>query len=170
MRAVTYILICVFCEFPYASCVKKGGSCELPDTVENSEISLHIREKSTGQYSYTEFGSLYDKDSLIVIDPQGYNLPILYNLQNIPGTLNNYYILSFGPVYNPEVDQISYDKEVCKKYVIYYRPNQADTLNACFTSMKTKCGSVFETLHIYHKGSLIRSVKDSVSAHITLLK
>ena len=169
VKRLTCILIGAYV-FVAASCIKKGGRCEEVPTIENSSITLHITDSATGEYIYQEFQSPYNKDSFKVRDPQGNDLLILSLLDKIPGTLNNYYYMDFGPLFDTGLDEDSFERDVCKKYIIYYSANETDSLDICFRSRKEKCGAVFSSLKVYHHDQLISSLRDSISAHIFLKK
>jgi hypothetical protein len=90
--------------------------------------------------------------------------------RQIPNTNFAYDVISFGTLYDNRTDQSSFDSELCKNYIIKYSYNEVDTVQTCFKSKKTKCGSVFETLKVYHKGQLLASVRNTAVTQITLIK
>ena len=138
--------------------------------VNQSEIVVVFKDKATGKYLYTEINPLYNKDSLKVFDSFGNRLIILSSLNQIPNTSNRYYDLSFGNIYNQQTDAAAFDTEICKDFIVQYRYNEFDTVKTCFKAKKTECGSVFETIKVYHKGQLLTTANNKAAAHITLLK
>jgi hypothetical protein len=68
------------------------------------------------------------------------------------------------------MDANSFNTEICKNYIIKYSYNEFDTVQVCFKSKNTECGSVFETLKIYQRGLLLDSVKNTTDTEITIIK
>lgn len=159
------LLLC----FSFISC-RKHGRCEEPIMVEQSIVNVTFIDKNTGKYLYSEVNPLYNKDSLKVFDPSGNSLVILKAKRINTTSLKEYWDLSFGKIYNPLTDQPSYTSEICKDYTIQYSDNEKDSVTVCFKSKKTKCGSVFETLKIYHQGELIGYETNKTYALITIFK
>ncbi len=137
-----------------SSC-RKGGKCEEPFNVNQSEIVVTFKDQATGKYLYSEINPLYNKDSLKVFEPNGNNLIILKVLRINTTTLVEYWDLSFGNIYNQQTDGAAFDSEICKTFLVKYKYNETDTIKACFKAKKTECGSVFETLKVYHNGLLL---------------
>jgi hypothetical protein len=152
------------------SCKKgKGGPCEEALHLSLSEVGVTFKNKE-GEYLYKEINPLYNKDSLKVFDENGNKLILLSLSKLIPNTGVAYDEISFGTIYDDRTDQSSFNTELCKKFFIEYNSREKDTVQACFKAKKTECGSVFETLKVYHKGQLLASVQNTVFAQITLIK
>jgi hypothetical protein len=151
------------------SCIKAGGPCEEPLNVNQSEVIV-IFKNTTERYLYEEINPLYNKDSLKVYDQYGNGLFILSKLNQIPNTSMKYLELSFGNIYDNSTDQSSFNSEICKDFLIKYTHNETDNLTVCFKSKKTKCGSIFETLKVYHNGQLLANISNDTYALITLIK
>lgn len=155
----------------FFSCSKSGGECEEPiDATRSSEVVVTFRDKATGRYLYSEVNPMYNKDSLKVYDPSGKSLVILSQSRTIPNTSSGFFALSFGNLYDAQADQSAFDNEVCKKFIIKYNATETDTVMTCFRILKTKCGSVFNPIKVYHKGQLLDSTAHDGAAHITLFK
>lgn len=154
--------------FSTSSC-KKGGKCEEALNINQSEVVINFKN-DTGRYLFSEINPLYNKDSLQIFDPNGTSLLILSSAKQIPNTFDTYLVLSFGPLYNVQMDSKSFDSEICKKYIIKYAYNETDTVTTCFKSRRTECGSVFETLKVFHKGILVGEKAGDTYAEITLIK
>lgn len=151
-----------------ASCAKTGGPCEEPLNINESEVVVTFKNQA-GDYLYKEINTIYNKDSLKVFDYYGNQLFLLSHLKQIPNTNFSYHVISFGDIYNDQTDKSSFNSELCKDFIIRYYYNRTDTVQTCFKSKETKCGSVFETLKVYHKGQLLTSVTNDAAAHITLI-
>jgi hypothetical protein len=162
-----FIVITVFCFF---SC-RKGGRCDQAPNVNQSEIVVAFKDKSTGKYLYTEVNPLYNKDSLKVFDPAGNSLVILNMLSSAPDNPSiGIYWLSFGNIYNGQTDQSSFNTELCKNFIVKYKYNEVDTIRACFKSVYTECGSVFQTLKVFHKDLLVGSASSKTGINVTITK
>jgi len=155
--------------FSFGSC-RKGGRCEQAPNVNQSEIVVAFKDKTTGRYLYAEVSPLYNKDSLKVFDENGNSLILLYALNQIPNTSSRYWDISFGNIYNSQTDGNSFNSELCKNFIVKYKYNETDTIKACFKSKKTECGSVFETLKVFHKGLLVGSVSSKTGINIIINK
>jgi hypothetical protein len=152
-----------------SSCIRP--KCEEPFNISSSEIVVTYKDKATGMYLYSEVNPLYNKDSLKVFDQYGNSLVILSLLTSAPDNPNQgIYVLSFGNIYDSRTDADAFKTETCKTYIIKYSYNETDTVQACFKAKKTKCGSVFETLKVYHKGQLLANVQNYTNAHIAITK
>jgi hypothetical protein len=138
--------------------------------INQSEIVVIFKDKNSNNYLYAENNPLYNKDSLKVLDPSGNSLIILKSLDNISSSSLKYWRLSFGNIYIQPTDSNSFNAEICKNYLIKYIYNESDTVQVCFRSRKTECGSVFETLKVYQKGQLIASVNNNTFAEVTIIK
>ena len=149
---------------------KKGGKCEQTPNVNQSEIVVIFKDKQTDRYLYTEVTPLYNKDSLKVYDQNNNNLTLLFALNLIPNTSSRYWDISFGNIFNSQTDQSSFNSELCRDFIIKCKYNEVDTIRACFKSMKTECGSVFETLKVYQKGVLVGSTTNKTGINVTIVK
>lgn len=166
---VFFLLGCIF-TVGFSSC-KKGGRCEGAYNIKNqSEVVVTFIDQTTGKYLYSEMNPLYDKNSLKVIDPLGNSLIILSDLNQIPNTYHRYYGLSFGNIYNNSTDEISFNSEICKNYIVKYSFNESDTIQVCFKAQKTRCGSKFETIKVYHKGKEVAAEKNTISISVAIFK
>lgn len=148
----------------------KTPHCELPRNVNQSSINVTFKDWQTGEYLYTENNSLYNKDSIKIFDPNGTPLFLLFAHNQLPGNPVTFWIINFGNIYNPQTDINSFDSEICKNYIIKYTYNESDTLQVCFKSKKTECGSVFEALKVYHRGKLLNYVDNTTDTEITIIK
>ena len=156
--------------FSFSSC-RKGGKCEQAPNVNQSEIVVAFKDKQSGKYLYTEVNPLYNKDSLKVFDQNGNSLVILKLLRSAPDNPSiGIYWLSFGNIFNSQTDENSFNSEICKNFIVKYKYNEVDTVNACFKSKRTECGSVFETLKVYHKSVLIGSTSNTTGINVTINK
>ena len=152
-----------------SSC-RKGGRCELPLNVKQSEIVVTFKN-TNGRYLYTEFNPLCNKDSLKVFDSAGNSLVILRLLRSAPDNPSlGIYVLSFGNIYDQQTDAVSFNSELCKDFIVQYNYNDRDTIKECFKSEVTKCGSVFETLKVYNKGQLLTTIFNNTFADIVVIK
>ena len=70
---------------------------------------LHLKDRSTGRYLYTEFTPLYNKGSLKIFDPAGNSLFLLYSQNLIPNTSNAYWVINFGNIYIQQMDANSFN-------------------------------------------------------------
>ncbi len=165
-------LITLFIALMSNACYKSGGKCEEPLDIKDSEIVVVFKDKTTNKYLYTEVSPLYNKDSLKVFDERGRSLLVANLLRSAPNNQNEgIYVIGFGRIFSPETDESSFRSEICKDFIVKYAFNEpADTITACFKSEKTKCGSRFQTLKVYHEGQLLDSVNNQISAHITVIK
>jgi len=161
-----FIIITIF---SFGSC-RKGGKCEEPLNVNQSSIEVIFKDEATGRYLYSEVNPIYNKDSIKVFDPSGAQLFLLFSTDLIPGTSSGYWRVNFGNIYNDLTDSHSFDTEICKSFVVKYTYNETDTITTCFKSKKTRCGSVFESLKVYHKSKLLTTVNNQTFAEITITK
>lgn len=159
------VLICIF-----TSCRRYGG-CDEPQSVYNSGIVAVFKDSATSKYLYEEISPLYNKDSLKVFDSLGNSLSVQYFLYPAPGNSSlQIYLISFGSIANPNTDASSFTSEVNKDFIIQYKYNERDTIRAIFRSRESKCGSVFESLGIYHKGQLLTTVSNQAYVNVTISK
>jgi len=153
------------------SCKKSKPPCEGAFNIKTqSEVVVTFIDKTTGKYLYSETNPMYDKDSLKVFDNTGNSLIILSALNQIPNTYNRYYVLSFGNIYNELTDEDSFNSEICKDYIIKYSVNEPDTIQVCFKSEKTQCGSKFDTIKVYHDGQEVGFATNTIGISVTILK
>lgn len=169
MKKIDYILPCFLIIILLGGCVK-NPKCELPRNVNQSSINVTFKDQQIGQYLYTENNSLYNKDSIKILDPNGTPLFLLFSHNQLSGNPVTFWIINFGNIYNPQTDNKSFDTEICKDYIIKYTYSESDKLQVCFKSKKTECGSVFETLKIYHNSKLVDSVENTTDTEVTILK
>lgn len=169
MKKKNYTLLLFFCFIIFANC-HKTPRCESPKNISQSEIVVIFKDKTTGRYLYEENNALYNKDSLKVFDTSGNSLVILKSLYNIPNSSLRYWRLSFGNIFNQQTDANSFNTEICKNYILKYTYDESDTLQVCFKSKKTECGSVFETLNIYQRKQLLAAINNETYAEITIIK
>lgn len=155
--------------FVFSSC-RKGGKCEHAPNVNQSEVVVVFKDKQTGKYLYTEVSPLYNIDSLKIYDENNNRLIILYDLDLIPNTSSRYWGISFGNIYNSQTDQGSFNSEICRNFIVKYKYNETDTIKTCFNSRRTRCGSVFETLKVYHRGLLVGSGSNTTGFSVTINK
>ena len=149
---------------------RKGGRCETPLNVNQSEAVVTFKDINSGNYLYREVGPVYNIDSLKILDENNQSLILLKDLDLIPNSSSRYWSVSFGPIYNTQTDAESFNSELCKDYVVKYSYNETDTLKICFKSKKTRCGSVFETLKVYQKEKLIGTETNNTGILVTILK
>ena len=147
----------------------KKYKCEEPADISNSGVIL-ILKNVNDQYLYTEIQPLYNKDSLGVFDELGNKLSLVSNSKQIPNTPLAYWAFDFGPIYNPLVDAMAFENEWCKKFIIKYYHNKADTITTCYKAYKFDCGSEFSTMKVFHKGVLLNEVNNTIYTTVTILK
>lgn len=171
MKPVNSFFLLLFAVVLSSGSCRKGGPCEEPPDIKTaSSIIVNFIDKQTEKYLYAEINPLYNKDSLTVIDSTGDRLYTLFTLTQIPNSLSRYYRVTIGPVYNFQTDGNSFNTEICKNFYIGYNSNEKDTVRVCFKAKSTKCGSVFETLKVFHKDSLIGSNSENTSILIHIYK
>jgi len=170
MKSIYYIIIIAIVIILTGNSCKKGGRCEEPEDVNQSSIVVAFKDNTTGRYLYSEVNPLYNKDSLKVFDPSGNSLVIRSALNQIPNTSSRYFDVSFGNIYDQQTDGAAFSSEVCKTFLVKYRFNETDSIKACFTAKKTKCGSVFENLKVYYKGMLVGSVTNTAGVVVIINK
>lgn len=168
LAAILIVCLAIF-QFSVSSC-KKGGRCEEAMDVRQSEIVVSFKDAGTGKFLYTPDDALYNKDSLKVVDASGENLAILSARKQIDNTVNTYWVVGFGNIYNETTDFGSFNNEICKEYVVKYSFNEMDTLKVCFKSVRTTCGSVFEKLTVYNKENQLTAVTNQTFAEVTVVK
>lgn len=151
----------------FAACGK--NKCEEPYDVMLSAIVL-IFKNSTGDYLYREVNPIFEKDSLKVFDEFGSRMSTASQLNQIPNTASSYWEFDFGPIYNSVSDAGAFNSELCKKFIIKYYHNQADTITTCFKALKFDCGSEFCSLKVFHKGVLLSEVNNHIVATVTIAK
>lgn len=143
--------------------------CEEPADISNSGVIL-ILKNANNQYLYTEDNAPYNKDSLRIFDELGNKLSIASQFNQIPNTPQRYWEFDFGPIYNPQVDAMAFESEFCKKFIIKYYYNQADTITTCYMAFKFDCGSAFRTLKVLQKGVLLNEVNNTIYTTVTIKK
>ena len=154
----------------FALSCKKKNECEEPEFITNSGLTISFVTKSTGKYLYAEVSPIYNIDTLKVLNSNGIELRLLKSLQTIPNSFSNYYRVDFGPLYSQNLDQESFNNEICRNFFIKYKHNEIDTLNVCFKSVNKVCGSVFSTLKVYYKNQQILNEINVTGSELTLLK
>lgn len=169
MKKITKFLLLFLITYTSQNC-KKQRKCESPLNVNQSSLEVIFKDKMSDKYLYAEANPLYNKDSLKIFDANGNQLFLLYSLREIPNTSSRYWRINFGPLYNSQTDMSSFNTDICKKFIVKYSINQLDTIEACFKSKETDCGSFFETLKIYNKGILISTESNQTDSQITILK
>jgi hypothetical protein len=170
MKTIT-IILCIFLAIILSSgSCRKGGSCEEPADVNVSALTIDFKDELTNKYLYEQFNPSYNKDSLKIFDNLGNQFNVAFALKQIPNSPNAFYVAGTGPIYNYQTDQGSFNSEICKEFIIQYKHNEFDTLNVCFKSKSTKCGSVFEVLKVFHAGVLVGSNTNNIGIVITVYK
>ena len=153
-----------------AAC-RKGGRCEEPLFITNSAIQVVFKDKNSGKYLYEEVNPSYNINDIKIFDESMQALLLLKSMNNIPNTPQRYWEVNFGPLYNPQTDQSSFQTELCKEFYIQYTSSEPlDTVTVCFTSKELKCGSVFPDLKIYYRGELIGAEKNDTGAVVIINK
>jgi hypothetical protein len=152
-----------------SSCYK-GWPCEEPYYVDQSSIQVIFKDAATSGYLYPEFNAVYNRDSLKVFDPQGRPLKLLFSQNVDTNNLKHFWEVDINNIYDPSADDASFDSELCKSFIIQYNSVERDTIRTCFKARKTKCGSEFEILKVYHKDSLLVSEYNGIGALITIIK
>ncbi len=160
---VYFFLMLIFC----ISC--KKYKCEEPFDISNSGVIL-ILKNVNDQYLYAEDNSLYNKDSLKIFDELGNRYSFAPDRKQIPNTPLAFWAFDFGPIYNPQVDAMAFENERCKKFIIKYYHNQADTITTCYMAFKFDCGSAFRTLKVFQKGVLLNEVNNTIYTTVTIIK
>ena len=170
MKPLYFLLLISSVVILSSNSCRKGGPCEEPPDINVSSLVIRFIDKQTGKYLYTETNPLYNRDSLKAFDSLGNLLVPIFALNQIPGSLDRYYVVSAGPIYNSQTDAVSFTKEICKDFIIKYKYNETDTVKVCFKSQSRKCGSVFETLKVFYKGGLIGSTTNETYLLVTFYK
>jgi hypothetical protein len=147
---------------------RKNNRCEEPYDVRQSAIIL-IFKNSAGNYLYAEANPLFEKDSLKIYDESGSRMAVASGLDLIPNTSLRFWKFDFGPIYNSLSDEGAFNSELCKKFVIKYFNNKADTITTCFKASKFKCGSEFSSLKVFHKGILLSEVNNHILTTVTVI-
>ena len=161
-----FLVVGFFC---YGSC-RKGGKCEEVESLLNSSIEVAFKDKVTGKYLYTETNSLYKIDTLKIIGQNNQSMGLLKNLQQIPNSLDRYWSVNFGNIYNAGTDAGAFSTELCRDFIVKYTYDQADTIKACFKTKNISCGPVFEYLTIYYKNEIVGVVSDRTGIVVTINK
>ncbi len=166
-NSTTYILV-LFAIIVLFAC-KKPPKCEEPLDVKQSYILLSFKDVN-GTYIHSEVNPLFSKDSLKIKDENGVFYSVISQLNTIPNTSSQYWEFDLGPIYNSNTDASSFDNTLCKKFIIFFRPNVTDTITTCFKSSKTDCGSVFSNLKVYNKGQLISEENNKIATKCIIIK
>lgn len=164
-RALTGLLLLLL--VGAAACSKYGGPCEEPIRANDAYLLITFKD-TAGRYLYEEFNPLYPKDSLKIIGPDGQEVELYFNTEYIT-TTRHYYQVGLH-IYKFPADDVSFSREVCKKFVIQYRSSETDTLSTCFRSEKRRCGSKLSYLTVDHQGTRLLQVENTVSDDITIIK
>jgi hypothetical protein len=157
----------------FISCKKIVGvpECEEPiDIRYNSSIGVIFKDKATNRYLYSVVNPLYSKDSITISPLPGNPLNLIKGLVNDTATNESYWGINFGNIYDSQTDSSSFVNELCKNYIVRYSYDNTDTIKVCFKSIYTKCGSLFQTLRIYHNNELVLSQPNTPYVTITILK
>lgn len=168
MKKSTSSILVFLVLITFISC-KKHPKCEEPLDVNQSFILLSFKDIN-GTYIHSEYNSLFSKDSLRIKDENGVFYSVISQLNSIPNTPLRYWEFDLGPIYNPNTDATSFDNTLCKKFIIFYRPNVTDTITTCFKSFKTDCGSVFSNLKVYNKGQLLSEENNKIATKCIIIK
>lgn len=163
---ITLTIVVFIC---FISC-KKKKECEEPPFITNSSLTISFIDKVTGKYLYSEVAPSYNIDSLKVLNNAGVELVLLKSLQTIPNSFSTFHRIDFGPLFDQNLDQESFNNQICRKFFIKYKHNETDTLNVCFKSTNLVCGSVFSTLKVYYKNQLILDKTNVDGSELNLLK
>lgn len=152
----------------FFSCKKECGSVEY---ITNSSIVVTFKDSASNKYLYDVIYPLYSKDSIKIYDPTGTPLHLLTSVGSDPSVPTNiYYVIDFGSLFDYRTDSMSFNREICKDYLVQYSYNETDTITTCFKSKDMECGSVFTSLKVYHKGKLLASETNTTGALITIIK
>jgi hypothetical protein len=126
-----------------------------------------ILKNKAGDLLYTNVNSLFDKDSLKVLDENDQELQIIPELrQNVPA----FWEFNARSIYNSETDESAFNSEICRKFIIKYYFNEAETITTCFIAKKFTCGSEFSYLKVYQNGVLIGGNSDNLRVIATVVK
>lgn len=166
-KAITSILV-FLALLTFISC-RKYPKCEEPLDVNQSYILLSFKDIND-TYIHSEDNPLFSKDSLKIKDENGIFYSVIIQRALIPNTSLGYWEFDLGPIYNSNTDASSFDTTLCKKFIIFYRPNETDTIQTCFKTSKTDCGWVFSILKVYNKGQLISEEKNRIATECTIIK
>ena len=172
MRKLLFAIAIISCSiFGFPGCSKSGGQCEEPYFITASSIQVIFKDKNSGKYLYEEVAPIYDINDIRIFNQDRQSLLLLKSLNNIPNTPQRYWEVNFGPLFNPQTDQSSFQTELCKEfYIRYTEVEPMDTVMVCYTSKELKCGSVFPSLKIYYKEELISSKANDTGAVVTINK
>lgn len=152
-----------------ASCYK-GWPCEEPYYVDQSSIQVIFKDAATSGYLYPELNAVYSRDSLKVFDLQGRSLKLLFSQNVDTGNRKRFWEVDINNIYDPSADAASFDSGLCKSFIVQYNSRETDTIKTCFKARKTRCGSEFEVLKVYHRDSLLVSEYNDIGALITIIK
>lgn len=152
-----------------SGCVK-GGKCELADDVRGAGLSFIFIDNASDRYLYTTLTPLYNIDSLQIFDENNISYRIFKAPSNLPNSPATYWHISITGIYNPQTDAAAFNSEVCKKFILKYSYNETDTMRVCYKAKETKCGSQFEYMKVFYKGSLIGSVTNETGINLTFRK
>lgn len=167
---LTLLILVGFAGIIMLSC-RTGGECEEPLDVRVSSIETSFIDQSSGKYIYSNLNPIYNKDSLKIVDPFGKELLLLRSLRTAStAPYEQYWDINFGNLYDANTDEQSFSSEICKNYIVRYTYNESDTIQVCFKSKRTNCGSVFEHLDIYQKNQRIGHFTNTTAAQATILK
>lgn len=165
--SASVIIIFVICSS--SSCKKEDFHCQEPINVYQSTLTLTFNSPS-GVNLYSEINPLYNKDSLKIYDEMGNASPVYSQLYPISTSSPRNWEFTFGPLVDPNTILESFDREVCKNFIIQYKSNETDTIKTCYKSYKIDCGSLFSSLKIFHKGLLLIEKNNTFFAEGTIIK
>ena len=149
---------------------KKGGDCEEVLYITNSSVAITFKDSVSNKYLYSAIHPMYNKDSLKIYNPQGEPLFLLAGMNFDTILHEGFFVIDFGALFDYRTDSVSFNREICKNYVVQYSYNEKDTVTTCFKSKDEKCGSVFSTLKVYHRGRLLASENNTTNALVTITK
>lgn len=162
---------------PAFSVIVTLTACERPCEdlwgLESSSMVIYPFDNATDEYIYLDNArpSLFDKDSLKVINEDGRQFPLVsLGLESDPrNRLNGFFAIHISPAFIIPDDNAAFSSEKTRKIYIQYNSTNADTLSLVFKAKKTKCDrSQYEYLKIFYKGQMVASVAEDIFIDFTL--
>ncbi len=130
------------------SCIDSGCS---DDSVGNILVengaTFKIVDKVSRQNLFWEGATYYNEDSLKLLNED------LTEKQVIRERGNDYKFIVYD-IFDKSIDPLT-STLFCKKYFVYYKNDDIDSLKICYTTKDGKCGSIFNEFKVYCQQELI---------------
>ena len=162
----------MLCCWLFVSC-SKPWYCGEVKGIENSSILIYPFDQATNKYIYSDIEnrSLYNRDSLQVLDEEGKKYPFVSFLANQDprNSLERIYALKISPVFRIPADNDAFEKEKTRKIHLKYNYHVSDTLTVVFKAYKDKCDKgVYQYFKVFHRNKVIYSINDGIDVDFTL--